>query len=201
MRPERNKKQSRTTFVVYTEDSKSSRYYLEALSKKYRNNIYIKPINLKSGGHPLKLKSEAVKQLKKDTEGIDKTKLNVYLCFDLDKEEFLRNYSSNIEKIKKENTEKIGGKEFLTCMCEPNFEYFHLKHFMRNFSINNIKLYLENHYNRDLDKIKKDPKIYTNLVEDENKIIEAIKNCSVNNQTNKTDFHLFVAKVINYNGI
>ena len=172
--------------IVYTEDSKSSNFYLTELSKQVaRNRLIIEAINKRCGGNPKTLIEEAIKDIK-IKKRMRITNNTYCILFDLDTKVAIDNYTE-VKNIAKEHNIQV-------YVLEPNFEYYHINHFKKYYS-NDYKKELEKHYNMDMDDIKKNYGIYRNLVADKKLLENAINNCK-QNTTNRTNFYNFVKLIL-----
>lgn len=203
------KKQTRRvlskSIIVFCEDEKSSKMYLEELYKQYRNQESVFsfekcPIN----GDYINMIESSLLKIEKNEKEIKPNKYkNKYIVVDLDRS---RENSVQMEKLRKfENIAEKNGVNIV--YCDPNFEMYLLLHFEfccpENVKTINQKLmnYINKTFNKNIlrvDDIKKDISIFKKICSDMGKVKNAINNNkSINkNNNNKMNFYELVELII-----
>lgn len=189
--------------IVFCEDKKSSKMYLEELYRQYREDDMVFNFEkcLVDGDYRNMILS-SIKEIKKKEKEIKQIK-NKYIVVDLDKSNESKTQRTKLEefeKIAKENDIKI-------IYFDPNFESYLLLHFECRCQENtkNINQKLIKHINEKfkkhisrIDDIKNDSSIYKKICSNYNMVKNAInnnKNIAKNNES-KMNFYKLVELIV-----
>ena len=194
--------------IIFCEDGKSLRIYLQELWKKYRdnhNNTDFMIERTPTGGDYVEMINSSInkiKQLEKEQKIEFEEK---YLIVDID-----RSNENNEQENKFQAMVKIAKKNNINLKyCDPNFELYLLLHFENCCSQDSKKIneklikYINKQFGKSIktiDEIKKDNSIFKRICHDEEEIIQAIKHSEYNknDKDNRTNLQDIVKIFINY---
>lgn len=194
--------------IIFCEDSKSLRIYLQELRKNYKDrheNIDFMIENPPTSGDYIEMIKSSIKKIKQLEEERYIKFEKKYLVVDIDKSK-----ENEIQKTKFQEMNTIANKnDIIPIYCDPNFELYLLLHFenccLQNSREIDNKLikHINKLYNKSIkkiDEIKSDNNIFKQICFNEEIIIQAIKHSEYNksHNDNKTSLQDIIKEFINY---
>lgn len=198
-----NKKmQLEKKYIIFCEDKKSSKIYLEELRKIYNASRRFDIKHVKTDGDYINM-VESIKKDIKNNKYISSLIEKIFFVVDLDvskQNETQNNNFQKMQKFAKENDINI-------IICDPNFELYLLLHFEKCCPFNNKEInrklikYIKEEYKKEIDNIdniKNNLQIFKKICENENVIKKAIINNKelYNSKDNQTTFYEIVELII-----